>query len=352
MASRLEADILLVGSGSAITKRLLAQGHLVTSVSPTGRPFLTPSGHRPAWSSSSAVRWAAADAFRPESYRAILEGNAEESRPRVDAVVSTIGILLEGNYKGTNSSIEDTFRSLTKGWGLGSGNPLQNSQREGLYEKMNRDAALNVARSWTASLPQNGQAEGWQPPPFVFISAEDIFRPIIDPRYVLTKRQAEHALERLSWTEPELSTGNSQEPDADGAGLSEEIRSSSAASKRVFRPVFVRPGVMYHPHTRPLSTVPSTLLDFSSIIHSYLPKGAPTPASLLNLAAQEPLARLLTLSPLHVDTVAKAVGQAVLRDDVIGVVDTQRIKALAGWKHLGSDSPFAEDSSSPHSARM
>lgn len=342
-------------------------------MSPSGRPFLTPSGHRPAWSQSSSVQWAAGDAFDPASYRSILQGR--DGRPPVSAVVSTIGILLEGNYKGQSSSLSDTFQALTKGWGLGSGNPLAQGSgqpaQEGMYEKMNRDAALSVARTWLDTMASESFSLAKEtassssrpmsppPPPFIFISAEDIFRPIVDPRYLSSKRQAEQRLEAMSWdtsyskasssSSSSSSTGSPSEPDADGAGLAAEIDSSpppDAPNQRRFRPVFIRPGVMYHPHTRPISTLPSALLDLSTAIHSYLPSSAPTPANLLRLAAQEPLARLLTLSPLHIDTVAKAVGQAVDRSDVQGVVDTQRIKALAGWKDVGSASPFAEGTTS------
>ncbi|CAO1623337.1 unnamed protein product [Parajaminaea phylloscopi] len=344
MASRSTSrHVLVVGGsgflGSAISKRLLAQGHSVTSISPSGRPFLTPSGHRPAWSSSPSMRWAAADAFDPSSLRAVLDGQPGGKLPPVNAVVSTIGVLLEGNYKGPAASFSETLSALAKGWGVGSDNPLSSKQGEGMYERMNRDAAVSVARTW---LPHLSEETSVRPPPFVFISAEDIFRPIIDARYVLTKRQAECALETLSWTEPRGEETTS--PDADGAGLAEEIASDSNA-RRMFRPVFIRPGVMYHPHTRPLSTLPSTILDLSSTVHSLLPSGAPTPAALLKLAQRDSLARLLTLSPLHVDTVAKAVGRAIEEDDVSGVVDTQRIKALAGWKNVGVASPFAEGTS-------
>lgn len=100
---------------------------------------------------------------------------------------------------------------------------------------------------------------------------------------------------------------------------------------------------MYHPHTRPLSTLPAALLDLSSSLHTSLHSSLPllpTPARLLSHplapASLAPLARLLTISPLHVDTVAKAVCEAVLRQSVQGVVDTRGIKALAGWKE-GTD---------------
>lgn len=151
---------------------------------------------------------------------------------------------------------------------------------------------------------------------------------------------------------PPSDAADVETPDADGAGLTEEINEGSSGMRgrdsasqghdatRIFRPVFVRPGVMYHPHTRPISTVPAALLDLSSAIHSYLPSKAPTPANVLNsVLGQSPLARLLTLSPLHIDTVAKAVGAAVDDDGVWGVVNTRRIKRLAGFKEsdLGSE---------------
>ncbi|PWN24793.1 hypothetical protein BDZ90DRAFT_244285 [Jaminaea rosea] len=322
--------------GSAITKRLVSQGHTVTSISRSGRPFLTPSGHRPAWSTSPRLKWRAADAHSPQSYRSILAGE-ETGVPPVSAIVSTMGILLEGNYKGSSSSLEGTAKALMKGWGVGGSNPLQEEGQGGggpTYEQMNRDAALSVASTWREVL---SSATSSQPlPPFVFISAEDIFRPIVDERYILTKRQAEQGLRELSWvTQQEAASSPSSSPgtaDADGAGLDDELRQSR---RQVFRSIAIRPGLMYHPHTRPLSTLPAALLDLSCAVHSsrlasLLPA---TPASVLaGVLGQQPLARLLTLSPLHIDTVAKAVSEAIMRDGLEGVVDTQGIKALAGWK--------------------
>ena len=57
------------------------------------------------------------------------------------------------------------------------------------------------------------------PSPFVYLSAEDIFRPFISPRYIETKREAEQAiLDRL-------------------ASSSED----ASSPQRSIRPVFVRP---------------------------------------------------------------------------------------------------------------
>lgn len=367
--------VLVVGGsgflGSAITKRLLSQGHTVTSMSPSGRPFLTPSGHRPAWSSSKSIRWAKAEAFTPSTYRQILTG--EDAHPiasttassssssssaaaptPVTAIVSTIGVLLEANYKGAQGSWEEVGRALMRGWGLERPNPLD-STKEGMYEKMNRDAVLSIAETYLAILKSNPMHIP-TPSPFVFISAEDIFRPIIDSRYLSTKRQAEHALETMSWssapppTSPTSSPTSDQDviPDADGAGLESEINTNNHSShrKRLLRPTYLRPGLMYHPHTRPLSTLPSAFFDLSSTVHASLPAFLPTPAKILDTLGQDSLARLLRHSPLHIDTVAKAASEAISRSDVSGPVGIEGIKRLAGFK-AGSSEDHLQHSSSP-----
>ncbi|CAO1622191.1 unnamed protein product [Sympodiomycopsis kandeliae] len=340
--------VLVVGGagflGSAITKRLLAKGHMVTSMSPSGRAFLTPSGHSPAWSSLPSIRWARGDAFTPSTYQKMLTGedvhpgaeNSQTATP-VTAVVSTIGVLLEGNYKGSSGSWEDVGKALLKGWGMGSEqNPLLNNDSNGgggMYEKMNRDAVINVAETFLSTLPSSSRTSA---APFVFISAEDIFRPIIDPRYISTKRQAEAALERLSWSTSSTPPSSSVIPDSDGAGLESELNTSP---KRILRPTYLRPGLMYHPHTRPLSTLPSAILDLSSKIHSMLPNYLPTPANILKTLGQESLSNLLLHSPLHIDTVAKAAEQAIIREEVSGPKGVEDIKALAGFKNNASTTP-------------
>ena len=360
--------VLVVGGsgflGSAITKRLLSQGHTVTSMSPSGRPFLTPSGHRPAWSSSNSIRWAKADAFTPSTYRQILTGedvhpiastpaSSSPSPTPVTAIVSTIGVLLEANYKGAQGSWQEVGKALMRGWGLERPNPLE-SGKETMYEKMNRDAVLSIAETYLSTLKSNSlDSHSHTPSPFVFISAEDIFRPIIDSRYLSTKRQAEQALERLSWssappaTTPNSSPSSSENvvPDADGAGLESEINTSNHSSQRqrLLRPTFLRPGLMYHPHTRPLSTLPSAFFDVSSTIHASLPGFLPTPAKVLDTLGQDSLARLLRHSPLHIDTVAKAASEAIKRQDVTGPVGIEGIKRLAGFK---SSSPVNHQYSS------
>lgn len=105
------------------------------------------------------------------------------------------------------------------------------------------------------------------------------------------------------------------------------------------RPVFLRPGLMYHPHTRPASTLPAAILEASAALHRSppLPLPIPTPAQLIarlgaGSSPSQSVARLLTTPPLHVDTVAKAVCAAIEEPSVFGAVDVYGIRKLAGWK--------------------
>lgn len=92
---------------------------------------------------------------------------------------------------------------------------------------------------------------------------------------------------------------------------------------------------MYHPQTRPLSTLPAAALDLSSWVHQLSAKTSlplPTPARLLSLfpgADLSALSRLLVTSPLHVDTVAKAACEAIMQADVQGPIGVDDIQKLA-----------------------
>jgi hypothetical protein len=150
---------------------------------------MTPAGHRPAWSSSKNITWKAADAFDPSTYSDVAKS--------CDAIVHTMGILLESQYKGAGGgSMMQIWQGLKSGWGMGeSSNPLKEdkpSSSKLTYEKMNRDAALSVARTFSSTRTLGDLS------PFVFISAEDIFRPIISSKYIETKRQAEEGISEIS----------------------------------------------------------------------------------------------------------------------------------------------------------
>lgn len=75
-----------------------------------------------------------------------------------------------------------------------------------------RSPAVAAFRSFAASTPS---AIG-KPSPFVFISAEDIFRPLVPSRYIETKREAEQI-------------------------ILDELAAAGPTPTRPIRPIFVRP---------------------------------------------------------------------------------------------------------------
>ena len=99
-------------------------------------------------------------------------------------------------------------------------NPLETIEkgdRKGSYEVINRDAgslspisvflqlislpALRVCEAFMSSVSGNIEVAN-TPRPFVYISAEDIFRPIIPARYIETKRAAEQRIELMMVNNP------------------------------------------------------------------------------------------------------------------------------------------------------
>lgn len=300
--------VLVVGGngflGSAIVKQALSRKWNVVSISRRGDAFKTPAGHHPGWTSSKLVEWRSADALKPESY--------EKTLKECDAAISTTGILLESSYKQTASDINGggalgILQGLAKGWGLMAGQSASGtpSSPGPSYDLVNRDTAIAVGRTFSATRSVTSKADD---NPFIYISAEDIFRPIISQRYIESKREAEDALTQI------------------------------AVQENKMRPVFLRPGLMYHPQTRPLSTLPAAALDLSSWLHhKHIQSGIPLPtlAALLNAfpaADLSALSRLITLQPLHVDTVAKAACEAILNSTIRGPVGTQGLQDLAGFR--------------------
>lgn len=101
------------------------------------------SPRRPQWANS--VEWAKADIVRPDTYKPFLKD--------ANAVVHTMGILLEADYKGVVSGRESIISGLQRAFGpskLGSQDPLKRKEGEPLkpqesdgqwtYEFMNRDS--------------------------------------------------------------------------------------------------------------------------------------------------------------------------------------------------------------------
>ena len=160
--------------------------------------------------------WQKGDALRPETFAHLF--------PEVNGVVHTLGTLIEdGRYKQAlkNGDFLSVMQSVFQS-GFSDGNPLKRQtggeQNGGGYEVMNRDTGechLNICRSflfksWLAlrvceAFIASSSAEAVKtnvPRPFVYISAEDIFRPVISERYITTKREAERRIEIMMQANP------------------------------------------------------------------------------------------------------------------------------------------------------
>ncbi|KAF9535297.1 mitochondrial protein [Crepidotus variabilis] len=339
--------ILVIGGngfiGSAVCKAAVARGIQVTSISSSGKPYRTAKGHSPAW--TSKVDWQKGDALNPSTFSQLF--------PQVDGVVCTLGLLLEDtSYKQSlrDGNVIKLLGSLWTGvvGGEQRGNPLKRGIPVGTtkmtYELMNRDSALRVCEVFISSdatpVDQNlGTNDHNHTRPFIYVSAEDIFRPFIPARYISTKREAEEGIERL---------------------ISNDLRDR-------FRGVYIRPSLVYHAHHRPLTTPAATLLDLSATLHRKIPQGIPTPSSVLRTLGTpslfsskrfdtpapslsqedsvknpgltelahplESIANALTVPPIHVDTVAAAICEALeSRSNIRGVVDVKQMRKLVGWR--------------------
>ncbi|GAA5891538.1 hypothetical protein JCM5296_004248 [Sporobolomyces johnsonii] len=298
--------------GSAVARKAVARGWKVVSVSRSGRPFATPAGHAPAW--VHQVEWRKGTPFDAASYASIL--------PSCDALVSTLGILLESEYKeqGVPKPLS-VLRSIAQ-HAIGSrGNPLA-ERGERTYERMNRDSAIEAFRAFRSSQPTSSLSSS--PSPFVFISAEDIFRPFIPEGYIQSKRDAERTISE------------------------ETLAEAGGRSGRAVRPVFVRPSLIYHPHLNPPSTLPATLLEASANLQALLPPSLRL-SSLARTAARSPsspstlppasssLASLLTIPPIHADAVGEAVCRAIERPEVVGPLGVRQMRNLLDFDPIGND---------------
>lgn len=104
-------------------------------------------------------------------------------------------------------------------------------------------------------------------------------------------------------------------------------------------------GVVYHAYHRPLTTPAAAFLDLSATIHKKIPQGFPTPSSVLRSlgstyarpssshigSSLDSLANALTIPPIHVDHVADAICITLAENNIRGVVDVRRMRAMLGW---------------------
>lgn len=131
--------------GSRICKAAAHRGWTVTSISRSGTPHwssVSSSPTPPDW--AEKISWQKGDILDPASYTQHLEG--------ADAVIHSMGILLEADYKGVISGRESPIKGLQRAFSrtkAGTQNPLARKQGEKLepqekdgqltYEVMNRD---------------------------------------------------------------------------------------------------------------------------------------------------------------------------------------------------------------------
>ncbi|KAB8069443.1 hypothetical protein BDV29DRAFT_50878 [Aspergillus leporis] len=268
--------------GSRICRSAVARGWSVTSLSRSGEPrwdSISSSRERPTWASS--VEWAKADMLKPETYKAFLSG--------ATAVVHSMGIILEADYKGVVQGREPIICGLQRAFTsskLGSQNPLQRREGEALiakerdgqltYELMNRDSAIALAQ----------ETSNEHVPTFVFISAA-AGAPVLPSRYITTKREAETA---ISTRLPEL------------------------------RSIFMRAPFMYDSSRK--FTLPIALGSFIGSQFNEL------------LGNRLDVLGTMVTKPFQVDMVGEAVVEAMEDETVRGAVGTKKIEALStkAWR--------------------
>lgn len=148
MASAAKKKLVVCGGngflGSRIVKSAVSRGWTVTSIARSGEPTwssVTSSSTAPAWSKD--VTWHAANILHPSEYAHLLDDT--------DAVVHSMGILLEADYKGVLTGKESVFSGLSRAFSAtkqGSSDPLATQgdvepmEKDGqiTYELMNRDS--------------------------------------------------------------------------------------------------------------------------------------------------------------------------------------------------------------------
>ncbi|KAG2234590.1 hypothetical protein INT48_000493 [Thamnidium elegans] len=174
MAQPIARKLLVVGGsgflGSNICKLAANKGWETVSLSRKGEPELFNQYGKPEW--AEKVQWASGNSLEPESYKDLLKG--------VTNVVHSVGILMENDYKSIAQAqslceVASAVPRLVLGMN-DQGNPLDPKLRD-LMTIADQVAKLCSIRTFT------------------YISASDVF-PLIDPRYITTKREAERYLFR------------------------------------------------------------------------------------------------------------------------------------------------------------
>ncbi|THH00429.1 hypothetical protein EW145_g7079 [Phellinidium pouzarii] len=301
-----------------------------------------------------AVTWLAGDALEPTTYASLLQAST--------AVVHTLGTLLEdAGYKdavqrGDPLGVAGSLIKSLSGRGAGVGNPLAEGAQRGSYEVLNRDAALAVCATFASASNSELNAESDSTDaaprkPFIYVSAEDIFRPFVPGRYIKTKREAERGIRDIMHGRSDLRAAFIRPSESLWIKYNAQV-------KEIIITYCCYLGLVYHSHFRPLTTPIATLLDLSSTLHHAAPANMPTPSSVLRALgsafspspAESPagidmepsplasVANALSVPPIHVDHVAEAICKVIQDPSVEGVVDVQRMRQLIGWTEKGQSS--------------
>ncbi|KAH9826558.1 NAD(P)H-binding [Teratosphaeria destructans] len=270
--------------GSRICKTAVARDWEVTSISRSGEPnWPSVSSHQTAPDWAKSVTWRSANILHPESYASDLQG--------ATAVVHSMGILLEADYKGVLTGKESPIAGLRRAFSPtkkgASVNPMERKPGEQIeaaerggeltYELMNRDSAIVLAK----------EADAAQVPSFAYISAA-AGAPILPGRYISTKREAE-------------STISSQFPR--------------------MRSLFIRPGFLFDSSRG--FTVPMAAVTYGGFLVNSLTGGNLT--WLMGAGGAK---------PLKADLVAEAVVEGLADEKVKGPVEVKEIEELANraWR--------------------
>nr|OQO23790.1 hypothetical protein B0A51_06739 [Rachicladosporium sp. CCFEE 5018] len=267
--------------GSRICKAAVARDWEVVSISRSGEPnwqSVSSETTAPAWSKS--VTWTSANILHPSTYRSSLEN--------ATAVVHSMGILLEADYKGVVSGKESPISGLRRAFSAtkkgSSTNPLESDEIEPgesdgqiTYELMNRDSALILAKAASDAGAKT----------FAYISAA-AGAPILPARYINTKREAEETI-------------GSKFP-----GM---------------RSLFLRPGFLYDSSRG--FTMPMAAVTYGGFVVNSLTGGNLT--WLMGAGGSK---------PLKADLVAEAVVEGIADEAVKGPVEVQEIESLANraWR--------------------
>nr|POF06871.1 uncharacterized protein CFP56_31495 [Quercus suber] len=270
--------------GSRICKAAVARDWDVTSISRSGEPnWPSVSSHTSAPTWASRVTWRSANILSPASYTSDLE--------HADAVVHSMGILLEADYKGVLTGKESPISGLRRAFSAtksGSnvaplerapGQTLASAEADGqlTYELMNRDSAITLAR----------EAADHGVKAFAYISAA-AGAPVLPARYISTKREAE---------------------------------SEIASAFPRMRGVFMRPGFLYDGSRG--FTVPMAAVTYAGFLANSLTGGNLT--WLMGAGGAK---------PLKADLVAEAVVEGLADETVKGPVEVKEIEELAtrAWR--------------------